>query len=283
MNKKVNNIKIKPSIIFNYLILLILVIFFALPFYWMIVLSTHTSDTILSTPPPLLFGNKFLINYDNLMDIVNFCRSYLNSIYVSIVSTVLTLLFCSMAGFAFAFYEFPGKKIIFILLLITLMLPWIVSLIPWFIIISKIGWVNEHAALIIPGAANAFGIFWMRQYIGANCPRELMDSARMDGCPEFFIFFRIFTPIIKPAYGALGIMVFVQQWNNFFYPMVVLQSRDKFTLPLSLSLLLGDPYKGMDFGVMMTGASLVVVPVIIIFIFFSKRIISGLTSGAVKG
>ena len=265
-----------------HLLLAILGVLFFFPFYWMFVQSTHTSLEILRTPPPVFFGGSLAANYRAMMDVIPFWRNFANSLFVSAATTTLSLLFCSMGGYAFAMYSFPGKKALFNILLLTMMLPWIVSLIPWFIIMSRLGWVDRLAALIVPGAANAFGIFWMRQYIGSHVPKDLLHSARIDGCPEGLIFFRIFLPLLTPALGALGILNFLNSWNNFFFPMVVLQTKGKFTIPLALRYLNADPYKGMDFGVTMLGASMAVIPILVVFWAASRQFISGLTAGALK-
>jgi ABC-type glycerol-3-phosphate transport system permease component len=273
----------RAKLVLIYVALIVLAVLFFLPFYWMVILATHSSKTILRMPPPLLPGDQFLNNYRLLLDSIPLWRNFLNSLIIAVSSTMLTLLFCSVGGFAFAMYRFPGRDFLFGFLIFTMMIPWIASLVPWFIIISRIGWINRYESLIFPGAVSAFGIFWMRQYISANCPRELMDSARIDGCPEYAIFFRIYAPILLPAYGALGILTFMNNWNSFFYPMIVMQTKKMFTLPLALNFLQSDPYRGMDFGVLMNGTAMAVGPVMIVFWMASRRFISGLTVGAVKG
>ena len=272
----------KPGRAVIHILLAILGILFVFPFYWMFLQSTHTSLEILKMPPPLFFGRSLVENYLVMMDVIPFWRSFCNSLFVSLTTTAFSLLFCSMGGFAFAMYSFPGKEILFNILLLTMMLPWIVSLIPWFIIMSRLGWIDKLIALIIPGAANAFGIFWMRQYIGGHVPKDLLFAARIDGCPEGLIFFHVFLPLLTPALGALGILNFLNSWNNFFFPMVVLQTKEKFTIPLALRYLNADPYKGMDFGVTMLGASMAVIPILIVFWAASRKFISGLTTGAIK-
>jgi ABC-type glycerol-3-phosphate transport system permease component len=266
-----------------YAALIVLAALFFVPFYWMLIQSTHTSSEILEVPPPLLPGTAFGSNYASLLQVIDFWRSFANSLFVSSTSTALSLLFCSMGGFAFAMYEFPAKRVLFGILLATMMIPWIVSIIPWFVVMSRLGWVNRFQALIVPGSVSAFGIFWMRQYIAAHAPAELLDAARIDGCAEAMIFFRVFAPILTPAFGALGILTFLNNWNSFFYPLIVLQTREMLTVPLALRYLSSDPYRGMDFGVLMNGTVMAVAPVMIVFWSASKRFIAGLTSGALKG
>jgi len=271
------------SKIILYVIVIIGAVLSFLPFYWMLVLATHSTQTIFHYPPPLLPGNHLVANYLNMLKVIPFWKNFLNSLIVASVTTFLTLLFCSMGGYAFAIYRFPGRNQLFSLMLGTMMVPSLVMLIPWFIVISRIGWINDLKALIVPGAVSAFGIFWMRQYVLANISAELVDAARVDGCSEFAIFFRIIAPLLKPAYGALGIMTFMGSWNAFFYPLVVLKKVEVATLPLALQILRGDPYRGGDYGVLMFGTALAMLPILIAFWAASRQFISGLTAGALKG
>jgi len=264
-------------------VLALLGVIFFVPFYWMIVQATHTSKEILRLPPPLWFGDKALLNYDGLLATIPFWRNYLNSVIISAGTVVLTLIICSMSGYAFALLRFPAKNLLFGILLMTMMIPWVVSIIPWYIIMARFGWIDTYQAIILPAGVNGFGVFWMRQYITSHVPTDLLDSARIDGCPEATIFPRVVAPIITPAYGALAILAFVNSWNNFFFPLIMLRSKNMFTLPVALNFLNGDPYRGMDFGVTMMGTSLAVLPVMIVFWFASRRFIEGLTAGAVKG
>jgi len=253
------------------------------PFYMMVIQATHTSKEILTTPPPLGPGVHALSNYGKVVAVVPFWRNFLNSVVVSASITAATLLFCSLGGYAFAVYEFPLKRALFATLLGTMMLPWLVNLIPWFIIVTRLRWLNSFLSLIVPSAVSAFGVFWMRQYVSGNVPRELLDAARIDGCPEGLIFFRVVVPILSPALAALAIMNFLPSWNSFFYPLLVLTRAKVMTLPLVLNLLRGDPYRGMDYGVLMTATTMALAPVMIVFWLAARRFISGMTAGAIKG
>jgi len=253
------------------------------PFYMMVIEATHTSAEILAVPPPLGPGIHSLGNYGKVVAVVPFWRNFINTVIISASVTALTLLFCSLGGYAFAVYEFPLKKLLFATLLATMMLPWLVDLIPWFIIVTRLHWINSFLSLIVPSAVSAFGVFWMRQYISGNVPAELLDAARIDGCPEGLIFFRIVAPILTPALAALAIMNFLPSWNSFFYPLLVLTKASVMTLPLVLNLLRGDPYRGMDYGVLMTATTMALAPVMIVFWLAARRFISGMTAGAIKG
>lgn len=255
----------------------------AFPFYWMLILATHTMKSIIHYPPPFLPGANLIVNYLNMLKVIPFWQNFLNSMVVAVSTTAFTLLFCSLGGYAFAMFRFPGKRLLFGGMLGTMMVPSLVTLIPWFIVISRLDWVNDLKALIVPGAVSAFGIFWMRQYIAANINTELLDAARVDGCSEINIFFKVVAPLLKPAYGALGIMTFMGSWNAFFYPLLVLKKTGSATLPLALQILRGDPYRGGDYGVLMFGTALAMLPILIAFWAASRQFIAGLTAGAIKG
>ncbi len=273
--------QIKKSLL--YLVLITGGILMLVPFYWMFVLSTHSTPEILSFPPPLLPGGDLVKNYVALVHNMPFYSSLWNSVYSSGMHTLLVLLFCSMGGYAFAMYDFPGKRVLFAVLLATMMVPWMAGIVPWFMLMKTFGWIDNLAAVIIPNAANAFGIFWMRQYVISTVNKELLDAARIDGCPEWQIFFRVVAPILQPAISALGIFSFVQSWNNFLVPLIVLKSPEKLTLPVALNALYGDPSRGFDIGVLLMGTSLAVLPLLIVFVFASRKFIDGMTAGALKG
>ncbi len=264
-----------------YTILILVAISMLLPFYMMFVMSTLSTSEIYSYPPIMWFGSNLGTNFKNMVDAVNLPRAFGNSLFVTVSNTTLVLLFSSMGGYAFSVYDFPGKKVLFTVLLGTMMVPFTAGIIPWFIMMSKIGWVNNYAALIIPASASAFGIFWMRQYCQNNVPRTLMEAARIDGCSEWTIFFRIITPILKPAYASLGIMQFVNVWNEFTQSLLILRKEELFTLSLLLKSMVGD--RGTDYGALMLASTCAVLPLLICFLVSSKYFISGLTAGAVKG
>ncbi len=263
-----------------YAILLLIALTMLLPFYMMFVMSTLSTDQIYSFPPLMWFGDNLITNFHNMVKAINLPRAFLNSCIVTGSYTVLVLLFCSLGGYAFAVYDFPGKNKLFAILLGTMMVPATAGIIPWFIMMSKFGWVNSFKALIVPGCANAFGIFWMRQYCQNNVPRSLMEAARIDGCSEWLIFFRVIAPILKPAYASLGIMQFVNMWNEFMQSLIILRKEKLYTLPLLLRSMVSD--KGNDYGAIMLANTCAVLPLLICFLCASKFFMDGLTAGAVK-
>jgi multiple sugar transport system permease protein len=250
------------------------------PFYFMFVFATHSRTEIFSLPPPMFFGDSFMDNLKILTDHMPFWRNLGWSLYVAIASTVLTLLFCSMGGYAFALFDFNYKKALFGLVMGTMLLPSFMNMIPTFMIMDVLGWIDQPRALYIPGAASAFGIFLMRQFVMSSIPKDLIEAARMDGCSEFGIFWRIVLPLLKPALGTLGLITFIASWNNFIGPLIVMRSPDMYTLPLALRSLQSPV--DTEWGALMTGSAIATLPLVVLFVMSSRQLISGLTTGAVK-
>ena len=250
------------------------------PFYFMFVFATQSRTAIFNMPPPMWFGGDLLENLRILTTRLPFWRNLGWSVYVALASTALTLLFCSMAGYAFALMEFRFKKPLFTLVMATMLLPSFMSMIPTFLIMDVLGWIDQHRGLYIPGAASAFGIFLMRQYALSAIPKELVEAARMDGCGEFAIYWRIVLPLLKPALGTLGLITFIASWNNFMGPLIVMRSADNYTLPLALRSLQSPV--NTEWGALMTGSAIATIPLLILFALSSRQLISGLTTGAVK-
>lgn len=250
------------------------------PFYFMFVFATHSRSEIFSLPPPIWFGSNFLENFAVLTEKIAFWRSMGWSLYVALAATALTLLFCSMGGYAFAMFEFRFKKALFTLVMGTMLLPSFLGMIPSFMIMDAFGWIDQPRALYIPGAASAFGIFMMRQFVTSSIPRDLVEAARMDGCGELRIYWSIVLPLLQPALGTLGLITFIGSWNNFIGPLIVMRSPEMYTFPLALRSLQSPV--NTEWGALMAGAALATLPLLVMFTFFSKRLIDGLTAGAVK-
>ena len=255
-------------------------LFMLAPFYFMFVFATHSRADIFSLPPPMFFGDFFFNNLDILTKRLPFWRNLGWSIYVALASTALTLVFCSMAGYAFAMFEFRLKRALFALVMATMLLPSFMNMIPTFLVMDVLGWIDQPRALYIPGAASAFGIFLMRQFIASTVPRDLVEAARMDGCSELGIYVRIVLPLLKPALGTLGLITFIASWNNFINPLVVMRSIDMYTLPLALRNLQSPV--DTEWGALMAGSAIATLPLIVLFAISSRQLISGLTAGAVK-
>jgi multiple sugar transport system permease protein len=250
------------------------------PFYFMFVFATQSRTEIFSLPPPVWFGDDFLNNLKILTDRLPFWRNLGWSLYVALASTALTLLFCSMGGYAFALFEFRFKNALFALVMGTMLLPSFMNMIPTFMIMDALGWIDQPRALYIPGAASAFGIFLMRQFVTTSIPKDLIEAARMDGCSELSIYARIVLPLLKPALGTLGLITFIASWNNFIGPLIVMRSPENYTLPLALRSLQSPV--DTEWGALMTGSAIATIPLVILFILSSRQLIAGLTAGAVK-
>jgi multiple sugar transport system permease protein len=250
------------------------------PFYFMFVFATHSRTEIFSLPAPVFFGDDLLRNLEILTTRLPFWRNLGWSLYVALGSTALTLLFCSMGGYAFALFDFPGKNALFGLVMATMLLPSFMNMIPTFMIMDALGWIDQPRALYIPGAASAFGIFLMRQFAASSIPRELIEAARMDGCKELRIYWSIVLPLLAPALGTLGLITFIASWNNFIGPLVVMRSPEMYTLPLALRSLQSPV--DTEWGALMAGSAIATLPLLVLFVLSSRQLISGLTAGAVK-
>ena len=250
------------------------------PFYFMFVFATHSRTEIFSLPPPLFFGDDFLNNLRILTTRMPFWRNLGWSLYVALANTALTLLFCSMGGYAFGLFTFRYKNALFAFVMATMLLPSFMNMIPTFIVMDALGWIDQPRALYIPGAASAFGIFLMRQFVSTSVPKDLIEAARMDGCSELGIYWRIVLPLLKPALGTLGLITFIASWNNFIGPLIVMRSPEMYTLPLALRSLQSPV--DTEWGALMTGSAIATIPLVILFILSSRQLISGLTAGAVK-
>jgi multiple sugar transport system permease protein len=250
------------------------------PFYFMFVFATQSRTEIFSLPPPVWFGDDFFNNLKILTERLPFWRNLGWSLYVALASTALTLLFCSMGGYAFALFEFRFKNALFALVMGTMLLPSFMNMIPTFMIMDALGWIDQPRALYIPGAASAFGIFLMRQFVTTSIPKDLIEAARMDGCGELSIYARIVLPLLKPALGTLGLITFIASWNNFIGPLIVMRSPENYTLPLALRSLQSPV--DTEWGALMAGSAIATIPLVILFVLSSRQLISGLTAGAVK-
>ena len=250
------------------------------PFYWLLVMATRTTAEIYSFPPKLWFGSQLLNNIGRVLESIDFFGAFMNTLFVAATCTLLVLFFDSLAGFTFAKFNFPGKKWLFVLLLATMMAPAQLSLVPSFVVMATFGWVGSFKALIIPGMANAFGIFWIRQYAEESVPSELLDAGRIDGCGFFRLYWNIALPILRPALSFLAAFTFIGVWNDYLWPLIILNDENKFTLQIALSSLNG--IYTTDYSMVIAGTLLAVIPLIVLFLFISKQFISDIAAGAIK-
>ncbi|MFD1677158.1 carbohydrate ABC transporter permease [Alicyclobacillus fodiniaquatilis] len=280
MQKTVDSKGFSLAKVLLYICLCIWLIFSVFPFYWLIVMSTRGTSSIFSYPPKLLFGHMFGTNLHDLLAAIPFFQSMWNSLLVAGVSTILTLFFTSLAGFSFAKFDFPGKKPLFWALLATMMVPGQMNLVPMFTIMKTLHWVDHLTALIVPGLASAFGIFWIKQFSESSIHDDLLNAGRIDGCSNFRLYFNVGLPIMRPSLAALGIFLFMGAWNDYMWPLVVLNTPSHYTLQVMLSTLNGIYTE--NYGMVMVGTLIAVLPLIILFAIFSRKIMGSVAIGAVK-
>ncbi|MFC2091539.1 carbohydrate ABC transporter permease [Elusimicrobiota bacterium] len=250
------------------------------PFFWMISTSFKSKAGIHAIPPQWIPAEPTVAHYRELFEQINFLKYFINSTIVAVAVTVLGLFFNSVAGYAFAKFKFPGRDRIFAILIIALMIPSQVTMMPVFLILKKFGLINTYMGLIVSGTVSVYSIFLMRQFV-LTIPNDLIESARIDGCSEFGIYWRIIIPLCKPVLATLGIFTFMSSWNSFLWPLIVMIREDMYTLPVALANLSGQHAE--NFGLIMAGAVVVVIPVIIVFVFAQKYIIEGISTTGLKG
>jgi len=264
-----------------YSFLIAICFFTILPFLWMLSTSFKYPEEIFTIPPTYISARPDFHTYKYLQQEYNILSIVGNTFIIAFLSTILRLFFCALGGYGFAKFTFPGKGFLFAFLLGTMIVPGMVTLIPVYIIMRDLKWINTFLPLIIPGAASAFGIFFMRQYI-SSISQEIMDAARIDGAGEFMIFWRIILPVALPGLTSLGLIFFMASWNDFLGPLVYLKTQDKFTLPLIIRSLSGTAGRTV-FDIQMAASVISLIPLLIIFLVFQRRLMEGITAGAVKG
>ena len=263
-----------------YALLFLLAAFMLLPFVWTLSTSLKTTDEVFSTPPIIIPQTITLDGYRNVLD-RGADRAFVNTVVLASISTAASLFFCTLGGYGFAKFTFPGKAMLFAFLLATMLVPPAVGIIPRYKIIVDVGLIDTIWAIVVPNAANAFGIFFMRQYI-SSFPNELLDSARIDGCREFGVFTRVVVPAIRPGMISLGLIFFMATWNSYLEPLIYLKSPDNFTLP-QLMMSFQSPNGESPFRDIMAVGVISIIPLIILFFIFQRQFISGITEGSVKG
>ncbi|WP_432520158.1 carbohydrate ABC transporter permease [Kineococcus sp. SYSU DK006] len=251
------------------------------PFYWLLVMSTSTTAQIFDYPPRLVPGTHLLENLRNVVADVDLLSALLNSFIVSASLALAVVLLDSLAAFAFAKYRFPGRNVLFAVLLATFLVPGNLSLVPSFVLMSELGWMGELQALVVPGAANAFGIFLLRQFAQASIPDELVESATVDGAGFFRTWWSIAIPMLRGGLAFLGIFTFVTAWNDYIWPLVVLVDPGEQTLQTALAQL--NSVYTTDYGMIMAGAVVSVLPLIGIFLIGARHFIANIAAGALKG
>jgi cellobiose transport system permease protein len=278
----------------SYLVLSFVALISLFPFYWMFIVASNGSDEISKIPPSVVPGDNFFkviadVNsilpqttvFFDLITIDWFYKALLNTMFVGIVVAFFQVITSAMAGFAFAKLSFKGKKFMILFVIGTMMLPSQLGLVPMFIVMSRLGWVDSLRALIIPALVSAFGVFWMRQVIDAQVPNELLEAASIDRASVPRVFWSFILPIIRPSAFVLGLFSFLAIWNDFLWPTLVLQSPDNFTAQVAVQQL--NASYVLNYSLNMGGALLATSPLLLLFIFVGRRLVQGVMDGAVKG
>ena len=251
------------------------------PFVWMILGSFKPQGELLRVPPTWWPESPTLDNYRSLFSKENFLRYFFNSTVVAVIITVANVTFCSMVGYALAKLKFRGKKLVFALVMGTLMVPGMVTFVPLFVLVANLGLVDTYPGLILPFLVTPFGVFLMRQFI-IELPDDLLDAGRIDGASELRIFRQIILPLCGPGVATLGILTFLSTWNSFLWPLVVAQTQEHYTLPVALALFSKNQQVTPNYGLLLAGATVVVVPVLIVFLIFQRRFIEGIATTGIK-
>jgi multiple sugar transport system permease protein len=268
----------------GYTTLVLVLIICVAPFIWMVMSSVKPNSQILSHPLSFDVGQVTLDNIRGAFQETGLVEGLFNTSRITITQVISQLIFCSMGGFALAKYDFRGKEWIFRIMLGSMMIPPLVVVIPLFIIMAKLHWVDTFQAVILPSAVTAFGIFWMRQAV-AEVPDELLDAARIDGSGDFGLYWRIVLPIIVPSLTALGIFSFMTSYNDFLWPLMILRSPSKFTVQIILAILNFTTRHGwIDiWGLLVATSMIATVPIVLLFLFFQRFFIAGILAGSLKG
>ncbi|MGC8594152.1 MAG: carbohydrate ABC transporter permease [Candidatus Kryptoniota bacterium] len=269
----------KYRVFFYTLALVVSAVVVLIPFIWMLTTSFMHSGESFSYPPRFIPEHFTLEQYQILFRRLHFTINFLNSFTVASLLTLSSLTVNSLAGYAFAKYMFKGKKILFSTFLATMAIPGQVGMLPVFLILRNLGLLNTYWALILPGTFSAFSIFFFRQYM-ITIPNELIDSARIDGCGDFRIYWQIILPLSRPALVTLGLFTFLGTWNDFMWPLIVMNKDSMYTLPVALANLMGE--HAPDTELMMAGSVVTTLPIMILFLFLQKSYISGLIAGSLK-
>jgi multiple sugar transport system permease protein len=250
------------------------------PFIWMALSSFKPEAEIRADPPTFLPEHPTGASYDVLLNRLDFPTYFTNSVVVAVLTTLGNLLFCSAAGYALAKLSFPGKRLLFVVVLGTIMVPSVVTMVPLFVLSSNLGLVNSLAGLILPFLAQAFGVFLMRQFI-VSIPNDLIEAARIDGASELRIYWQIILPLCRPALATLGILTFLASWNNFLWPLVAATTEDKYTLPVALALYsIGQNQTRYD--LLLAGSVVIVLPVLIVFLVLQRHFVRGIATTGLK-
>jgi len=266
---------------FTYFVLITAVLLSAFPLYWMFVVGSNDTSAINDVPPRLTPGGNFGALASEVFARTSFTRALINSFIVASLVAIGQVFLSTLAGYAFAKMRFPGRNVLLVLVILTMMIPPQLGVVPLFIVISDLGWASTLRAVIAPSLVTAFGVFWMRQLIDGTVPDELIEAARIDGASMFRIYRSIILPLIRSGASVLGLFAFMFAWNDFFWPLIALSKPDSHTVQVALRQLQNQAYT-TDFGVQMNGTFIATVPLLLIFLLLGRQIVAGVMDGALK-
>ncbi|MBX3081386.1 MAG: carbohydrate ABC transporter permease [Anaerolineae bacterium] len=273
---------LSPGKIAAYALMVLLVLIMVVPFLWMLSTSLKGQEYILRTPPQLIPDPLTFNSYVQLAERIDLVRTFFNSVIVAVVGMAGQVFVSAMAAYAFARMEWRGRELLFVLYLATMMIPSVVLIIPQFVLIRALGWVNTYAALIVPGLFSAFGTFLLRQFF-KGLPKDFEEAAFIDGANHFTVFWRIILPLSQPALATLAVFSFMGLWNAYLWPLFVARDETVQTLPVALGVLQGGPRALTEWNMVMAGAVVTVVPILLVYIFAQKWFVRGVVSSGIKG
>lgn len=271
--------KIKFSNILSGTVMILVLGIILFPFVWLVFGTLKPTQEIITYPPTIIPSNMTLDNYTRVWDSIPLLRYLLNTFIFSVSVVILSLLFDSMAGYAFARLRFKGKQALFIGVLLTMMIPFQVIMIPLFVLEFKINILNTFSGLILPRATSAFGIYLMRSFF-ISLPKSLEESARIDGLGEFGIFFRIMLPLCKPALISLGVILLINNWNDLIYPLMLTNNTEMRTISAGLAMFVGD--KAIDYGAILASTVISIIPLVVLYLMFQKYFVKGIAATGIK-
>ncbi len=261
----------------TYALLLAVLLGSAFPLYWSFVVGTQTNDAVGRVPPVLVPGGHLMENLSRVFDQSQFAKALLNSVVVAGADAVSVVVSSTLAGFAFAKLRFRGRNALLLATVVMMMVPTQLGIVPLYMLMGRLGWTNHLQAVIVPGLVSAFGVFFMRQYLAQALPTELLEAGRLDGCHTLRLVWHVVVPVARPAAAVLGMFSFMQAWNDFFWPLVVLPP-DNPTVQVALSTLASGYTE--DYTVVLTGIVLATLPILVVFLVLGRYVIRGVTEGA---
>lgn len=274
--------RLSLALIVRLSLMVFIVLLMVLPFLWMLSTSLKAQEYILQTPPQLIPNPATLESYSQLATRINLGRTFFNSLLVAVVGTAGQLLISSMGAYAFARLQWRGQNTVFVLYLATMMIPAVVLVIPQFLLVRSLGWMNSYAALVVPSMFSAFGTFLLRQAF-LNIPKDFEEAALVDGANHLTIYWRIIMPLSLPSLATLSVFSFMGYWNNYLYPLFVARKDEVMTLPIALATLQAGPRALTEWNMVMAGAVVTVLPILVAYLLAQRWFVSGAISSGIKG